>query len=89
VANVEPMALTVPAPFHPAQDLALDALPAASPVSAAAPVPDPLQAILADPVLMDRLAHAVVARLSDQVLREIAWEVMPELAARLHAGDTP
>jgi CheY-like chemotaxis protein len=44
---------------------------------------DPLAGLLADPVLMDRLAKALVARLGDQVLREVAWEVMPELAERL------
>ncbi len=33
--------------------------------------------------MMDALAKAVVARLGDQALREIAWEVMPELAERL------
>jgi hypothetical protein len=38
---------------------------------------------------MDRLAKALVARLGDQVLREIAWEVMPELAERLHTRDNP
>jgi hypothetical protein len=32
---------------------------------------------------MDALARAVVARLGDQVLREIAWDVMPELAEKL------
>jgi CheY-like chemotaxis protein len=42
-----------------------------------------LQAMLADPVLVDALAKAVVARMGDQVLREIAWEVMPDLAGRL------
>jgi hypothetical protein len=42
-----------------------------------------LDAMLADPVLMDALAKAVVARLGDQVLREIAWDVIPELAERL------
>jgi hypothetical protein len=42
-----------------------------------------VQAILADPVLVDALVRAVVARMGDQVLREIAWEVMPELAGRL------
>jgi hypothetical protein len=50
---------------------------------------DPLKALLDDPVLMDRLAQAVVARLGDQVLREVAWEVMPELAARLHTEPLP
>jgi CheY-like chemotaxis protein len=44
-----------------------------------------LQALLADPALVDALAKAVVARLGDQVLREIAWEIMPELAGRLQS----
>ena len=48
------------------------------------PTEDPLAAILADPVLMDRLTRAVVAKLGDQALKEIAWEIMPELADRLH-----
>jgi hypothetical protein len=42
-----------------------------------------LDAMMSDPAMMDALAKAVVARLGDQVLREIAWEVMPELAERL------
>ncbi|MFZ1376397.1 MAG: response regulator [Geothrix sp.] len=42
-----------------------------------------VQALLADPVLVDALVKAVVARMGDQVLREIAWEVMPDLAGRL------
>jgi hypothetical protein len=42
-----------------------------------------LQALLAEPVLMDALIKALVARMGDQVLREIAWEVMPDLAGRL------
>jgi CheY-like chemotaxis protein len=42
-----------------------------------------VQALLADPVLVDALVQAVVARMGDQVLREIAWEVMPDLAGRL------
>jgi CheY-like chemotaxis protein len=62
------------------------AIPAAAAESAA---PDPLAALLADPALMDRLAKALVARLGDQVLREIAWEVMPELAERMHPKDMP
>jgi CheY-like chemotaxis protein len=42
-----------------------------------------VQALLADPVLVDALVKAVVTRMGDQVLREIAWEVMPDLAGRL------
>ena len=56
----------------------------AEPPAAAGPAgADPLAALLADPVLMDRLTKAVVARLGDQVLREIAWEVIPDLADRI------
>lgn len=76
-----PAAEDVPAPLEvrlPAMD---EAVPA---VGAPEPGTDPLAALLADPVLMDRLAKAVVARLGDQALREIAWEVMPEMADRLH-----
>ena len=43
-----------------------------------------VQAILADPVLVDALVKAIVARMGDQAIREIAWEVMPDLAGRLH-----
>ncbi|HEY3401696.1 MAG TPA: response regulator [Geothrix sp.] len=42
-----------------------------------------IQALLADPVLVDALVKAVVARMGDQVIREIAWEVMPDLAGKL------
>lgn len=66
------------------------ASPAVEPVVVPAPAPvlglaskELLDVMMADPVLMDALAKAVVARLGDQVLREIAWEVIPELAERL------
>jgi len=62
--------------------------PAAAPPAPAelgpGPAADVLRAMMADPALMDALARAVVARLGDQALREIAWEVMPELAEKLH-----
>jgi CheY-like chemotaxis protein len=58
-------------------------VPAPEAPAAAGPA-DPLAALLADPVLMERLTKAVVSRLSDQTLRDLAWEVMPELADRLH-----
>jgi CheY-like chemotaxis protein len=58
--------------------------PAAAPGSAASEQAlAVVQAMLADPALVDALAKAVVAHLGDQVLREIAWEVMPDLAGRL------
>ncbi|GEM_PF-309065 len=80
-----------PEPFHPAEPVAHAVEPeAAIPAAGVVPAPavdagaDPLAAVLADPVLMDKLAKAVVARLGDQILREIAWEVMPEVADRFH-----
>lgn len=42
-----------------------------------------VQGLMSDPVLMEALTKAVVARLGDQALREIAWELMPELAEKL------
>jgi len=44
---------------------------------------------LADPAAMDRLVQALVARMGDQVLREIAWEIMPDLAERLRLKERP
>jgi hypothetical protein len=66
------------------------ATPVVEPVIASAPAPvlslgskELLEAMMADPILMDTLAKAVVTRLGDQILREIAWDVIPELAERL------
>ncbi|WP_005035227.1 response regulator [Holophaga foetida] len=39
-------------------------------------------ALMADPALMGALAKAVAAQLSDKTLREVAWEIMPEIAER-------
>ena len=80
----EPAAAEIPLPepiaFIPAPQTS--ASPAAQAPAATADAL--LAAFLADPAIMDRLAKAVVARLGDQALRDIAWEVMPELADRLH-----
>jgi len=63
----------------------------AAPGQALAGTPGPaeaqavVQAILGDPVLVDALVKAVVARMGDQAIREIAWEVIPDLAGRLHS----
>jgi CheY-like chemotaxis protein len=83
VAVLEPLA-PVAIVESAAQELA--AAPVAEPQPAPAQSLDSrelLDAMMSDPVLMDALAKAVVARLGDQVLREIAWEVIPELAERL------
>ena len=78
LAEAAPASVFLPAPAPP------EAPVTPQPPAAAGPADlDPLAAILADPVLMDRLSKAVVARLGDQILREIAWEVIPDLAERI------
>jgi len=81
VAEIVAVPEVVPAPV-PAAAAAVAPPPAGAPVSPAAE--ELLRAIASDPALMDQLAKALVAKLSDQVLREIAWEVMPEMAERLN-----
>jgi CheY-like chemotaxis protein len=72
-----PIVSTVETPVPAASGQAVAALGQAS------LTPDQIQALLADPALLDALVKAVVARMGDQVVREIAWEVMPDLAGRL------
>jgi hypothetical protein len=75
----EPAAAAGQAPAAPGQGaFPIDSTPASSEQARAV-----VQALLADPVLVDALVKAVVSRMGDQVLREIAWEVMPDLAGRL------
>ena len=78
-------AMPVPEPrLVPGVDSALAVPGQAAAVPGQAPLtPGQVQALLADPAVMDALVKAVVARMGDQVVREIAWEVMPELAGRL------
>ncbi|MBK8792068.1 MAG: response regulator [Holophaga sp.] len=83
---------TTEAPAEPDVNLIQPVEPEPAPIpEMAAPAPahtqEPealLQALLGNPHLMDQLTKAIVAKLSDQALREIAWEVMPELAERLN-----
>lgn len=42
-----------------------------------------VEAILADPVALEKLAKALSKHLSQAALRDVAWEVMPDLADRL------
>jgi len=83
------LAELVPEPALPEaafQPPAVEGHPAAVPGPAPADQAQALlQALLADPALMEALAKAVVARLGDQALREIAWEIMPELAGKLRS----
>lgn len=83
-----PVALPEPqvslAPFAPAPEPAVpEEAPASAPVVETGSAAALVRALAADPVALDALARAVVARLGDQVLRDIAWEVMPDLAERL------
>ena len=77
---------------HPEAQVAVPAVGGQAPAAPGHDIPGPVtsehvqavvHALVADPALMDALAKALVARLGDQVLREIAWEVMPDLAGRL------
>jgi len=88
-----PKPKAAPAPAPPDDDLEemFDALAEAPPASpaAAAPSPEPAPEPAPRPMPavagltegdIDAIARAVVARLSDRVLREIAWDVVPDLA---------
>ena len=87
----KPKAAPVPAPPDHDLEEMVDALAEAAPASPAAAVPSPEPAPEPAPRAMptaagltegdiDAIARAVVARLSDRVLREIAWDVVPDLA---------
>jgi CheY-like chemotaxis protein len=79
-AALQPIETTQPVEVEPSP------VPAVTPAPRTSGHPEAeamLQALLAEPVLMDALVKALVARMGDQVLREIAWEVMPDLAGRL------
>ena len=49
----------------------------------ATPPPVASAGVVVDDALIERIVTAVVERLSDQVVRDIAWDVVPELA-QLH-----
>ncbi len=85
VSFAEPSALS-PAPLPVPPSMAIPAAGATAGLSSGdGQAQAVIQAILADPVLVDALVKAVVARMGDQAIREIAWEVMPDLAGRLHS----
>src|SRR5215471_4259606 len=54
--------------------------PAAAPAPAQPPVPPATIALELTDEQIDRIAAAVVAKLSDRIVREIAWEVVPDMA---------
>ena len=79
----ETEAPAAPAPNAPLDVAAPSLTPVASDGEAQRDAAAMVQSLMSDPVLMDALAKALVARLGDQALREIAWELMPELAEKL------
>ncbi len=83
-----PMASAMPMAETPAAPAAQAAMPApiAAPAGGTMGAMDAdalARAIASDPALLDALVKAVVAHAGDKVLREIAWELMPDLAAKL------
>lgn len=63
---------------------AAPSMPAAAAPTGDAPEANALvQAILADPGARQALLKALLSQGGEQVLREVAWEVMPDLAAKL------
>lgn len=75
--------------FEPAPDLDLPAAPdlgapAFAPAAAGEPVPEPVGSASGNGTLSDaeieRIAHRVAELIADKVLRDVAWEVVPDLA---------
>ncbi|HJV91692.1 MAG TPA: response regulator [Holophagaceae bacterium] len=89
----EPVHLGTPAPETPAEPEAEPVVPAleafeapVAPTSAVTGDPAVLvQAILADPALVAALSKAIAGQLSEKALKEVAWEVIPDLARKLHS----
>jgi len=84
--KAKPAPAPEPAPHDDDLEQMFDALAetAPPPPAAAAPAPEPPRETRTAAGLsegeIDAIARAVVARLSDRVLREIAWDVVPDLA---------
>lgn len=86
----EPAALPEPEAEAAALDLSAFEAPAPQPPTASAPAlrmdPEALvQAILANPALVEALSKAIAGQLSEKALKEVAWEVIPDLARKLHS----
>ena len=79
-----PVPVSAPAPLHAAAARPAGVIPVASafeaPASDAAVAERTAGASTLSPADIDAVARAVVERLSDRVLREIAWDVVPDLA---------
>jgi len=84
VAAPEPFAPVASVPEVP---LAAPLAPAPA-ASVALPASDPealVRAILANPALVEALSKAIAGSLSEKALKEVAWEVIPDLARKLHS----
>lgn len=89
IAGAAAFAPSVEPPVEPAPALEASALVEPQPPSPRASAPPSgeaqalVSALIADPAALDALCRAVVAELGDRALREIAWEIMPDLAKKL------
>lgn len=72
---VPPLAEPIPAPESAAQTVA--------PAALGQDVRGLVEALKADPAALRLLAKALVTELGTDVLKEVAWELMPEMAERL------
>ncbi|HJV88691.1 MAG TPA: response regulator [Holophagaceae bacterium] len=86
--------MAAPEPFAPVAsvpEVPVAEPPASSPASVASvalPASDPealVRAILANPALVEALSKAIAGSLSEKALKEVAWEVIPDLARKLHS----
>ena len=75
--------------FEPAPDLDLPAAPdlgapAFAPAAAEEPAPEPVGSVSGNGTFSDadieRIAHRVAELIADKVVRDVAWEVVPDLA---------
>lgn len=78
--SMAPVAVPAPAPAN--APVSTPASPATAP-AAAGDANAMVQAILADPGARQALLKALLSQGGEQVLREVAWEVMPDLASKL------
>jgi hypothetical protein len=72
-----------PAPAHAPEPAPAPAVAIAAAAPAGGDANAMVQAILADPSARQALLKALLSQGGEQVLREVAWEVMPDLASKM------
>lgn len=79
------LAEVAPSPMpEPMPEPDLPAAPSPAPATLTGDAEALVQAILANPQALEALAQALAPRFSEKALREVAWEVIPDLAKKLH-----